>query len=154
MKVQIKAAAAGFAVAGALAATMVGGTGAASAAPSAAYPLGNCLNLSPNVVDLPYNPTRVIVADYAGKSYLTTEFSSLWGYQSRVRLDLRNQATGRHIVKFFDRRVSPPYVGTHVFTFPTSQIGKGRVTAVLTSANSNPVWTVPPKSCSGVIVIR
>lgn len=154
MRLRIKSAVAALATAGAVGTMLVGGTGQAAAAPSAAYPLSNCMGMSPNVVDLPYNPTRIIVADYAGRTYLTTEFSSLWGYQSRVRLDLRNLSTGRHIVKISDRRVSPPYVGTHQINFPTSQIGRGRVKAVLTSVNSNALWAVPTPTCSGVIVIR
>lgn len=154
LSLRIKSAAAVFAAAGSIGALLVGGTGPATAAPSAAYPLSNCMGLSPNVVDLPYNPTRIIVADYAGKTYLTTEFSSVWGYQSRVRLDLRNLSTGRHVVKVSNRRVSPPYVGTHQISFPTSQIGKGRVKAVLTSVNSNALWSLPTPTCSGVIVIR
>ncbi|MFW0789144.1 hypothetical protein [Gordonia sp. CPCC 205333] len=152
-RLRIKTGAAALAAA-ALGATLIGGTGQATAAPSAAYPLSSCIGLSPNVVDLPYNPTRIIVADYAGKTYLTTEFSSLWGYQSAVRLDLRNLQTGKRLNLRSDRRVSPPYVGTHQLSFPTSRIGKGRVKATLSSVNRNALWSVPATTCSGVIVIR
>ncbi|GAB19963.1 hypothetical protein GOEFS_098_00290 [Gordonia effusa NBRC 100432] len=150
---RIKVGAAALAAAGAIGATLVGGSGQAVAA-SAAYPLSSCIGLSPNVVDLPYNPTRVIVADYAGKTYLTTEFSSLWGYQSAVRLDLRNLRTGKRLSLRSDRRVSPPYVGTHQISFPTSQIGTGRVSATLSSVNRNALWSVPATTCSGTIVVR
>lgn len=152
----LKTAAAALAVTGALATSLLGGVAPATAA-SAAYPLANCMGLSPNIADLPYNPTRAIVADYAGTTYITTEFSSLWvgvGYQSVARLDLRNLANGRHVVKTSNRRVSPPYVGTHVFTLPTSQIGTGRVKAVLSTVNNNGLWSIPTPTCSGIITVR
>ncbi|AZG46944.1 hypothetical protein [Gordonia insulae] len=146
-----------LATAGAVGALVIGGTGLsgqAAAAPSAEYPLTNCIGPSPNIVDLPYNPTRIIVSDYAGTTWLTTEFSSLWGYRSAVRLDLQNLATGKRVTKLSDRAVSPPYVGTHQISLPTSQIGKGRVKATLSSVNRNALWAIPATTCSGVIQVR
>ncbi|GAA3708080.1 hypothetical protein [Gordonia hankookensis] len=144
----------GSAAAGAL---VIGGTGLsgqAAAAPSAAYPLSSCIGVSPNIADLPYNPTRIIVSDYAGTTWLTTEFSSLWGYRSTVRLDLQNLATGKRATKLSDRTVYPPYVGTHQIALPTSQIGKGKVKATLSSVNRNALWVIPATTCRGVIQVR
>ncbi len=147
--------------AAALAVTLVTGaavaTGAGSAQASRVYPLTNCTAPSPNIVDLPYSPTRVIVADYAGTTYLTTEFSSLWvgvGYNSRMRLDYQNLRTGQRGVRFSNRNVSPPYVGTHQISIPTAQLGRGQVRLVLNAVNSNALWSIPAPTCSAVINVR
>ncbi|QKT08583.1 hypothetical protein HUN08_16280 [Gordonia sp. X0973] len=140
---------------GTAAAAVAVGSGAANAA--RVYPLTNCTAPSPNIVDLPYNPTRVIVSEYAGNTYLTTEFNSLWvgvGYHSRMRLDFRNLHTGQRGMRISNRNVSPPYTGTHQITIPTRQLGRGPVRLVLTAVNSNALWSIPAPTCSTVISVR
>ena len=139
------------ATAGALAA------GAGSAHADGVYPLTSCLAASPNIVDMPYNPTRVIVAQYADDTYLTTEFNSVWvgmGYQSSMRLDYRNLRTGQRGTRFSTRNVSPPYTGTHVFTIRTSQLGRGPVRLTLATTNRNALISIPAPTCTTVITVR
>ena len=131
-------------------------TGTGDAAADGAYPLNNCIGLSPNIVDAPYWPTRAIVAQYAGKTYITTEFSSYWfgvGYESTARLDWRNLQTGQRGSMTNRSAVKPPYTGTHVFTIPTNRIGKGRVQVTLSTVNRNAVWALPTPTCGGVITV-
>ncbi|MFT4201477.1 MAG: hypothetical protein QM634_12195 [Gordonia sp. (in: high G+C Gram-positive bacteria)] len=136
-------------------ATAAVGAGAAHA--DRVYPLTSCTAPSPNIVDLPYNPTRVIVSEYAGNTYLTTEFTSLWvgvGYDSHMRMDFRNLRTGQRGVRFSNRHVSPPYTGTHQITIRTSSLGRGPVRLVLRTVNNNPLWSIPAPTCSAVINVR
>lgn len=131
--------------------------GAGRAHADGVYPLTSCLAPSPNIVDLPYNPTRVIVAEYAGDTYLTTEFNSVWvgmGYQSSMRLDYQNLRTGQRGSRFSTRNVSPPYTGTHVFTIRTSQLGRGPVRLVLATTNRNALISIPAPTCTTVITVR
>ncbi|MFT3901214.1 MAG: hypothetical protein QM728_13355 [Gordonia sp. (in: high G+C Gram-positive bacteria)] len=141
----------------AAAAVALGVVGAGPAAADRVYPLTNCTAMSPNVVDLPYSPTRVIVSEYAGKTYLTTEFNSVWlgvGYTSRMRLDYRNLRTGQRGVRFSTRHVSPPYTGTHQIVIATSSLGRGPVRLVLNATNSNALWSIPAPTCTSTIVVR
>ncbi|GED99172.1 hypothetical protein [Gordonia crocea] len=153
--VRTRVAAAAVAVVAAAGVAVATGAGAAQA--SRVYPLGGCTQISPNVVDLPYNPTRVIVSEYAGTTYLITEFSSVWvgaGYNSRMRLDFHNLRTGQRGVRFSNRNVSPPYVGTHQIAIRTSHLGRGPVRLTLNAVNSNALWSIPAPNCSTVITVR
>ncbi|GAB09753.1 hypothetical protein GOARA_046_00220 [Gordonia araii NBRC 100433] len=154
-KTRTKVAATALAVATTAAGAAVAGAGTANAA--RVYPLTSCTALSPNIVDLPYNPTRVIVSEYAGTTYLTTEFSSLWvgiGYTSRMRLDYHNLRTHQRGTRFSTRHVSPPYTGTHQIPIRTSHLGRGPVRVVLNAVNSNAAWSIPAPRCTAVIHVR
>lgn len=82
-----------------------------TAAASTTYPLHGCINISPNIVDAPYMPSRVIVSKYAANTYLIIDYTSYWigvGYDSAVRLDWKNLATGQKGTRFARSQVRPP----------------------------------------------
>ncbi|MDL9936185.1 hypothetical protein QSJ18_05475 [Gordonia sp. ABSL1-1] len=139
------------------AALLVGGTaGPAAAAPGGVYPLHNCINLSPNIVDLPYNPSRVIVSQYRDRTYLAIDYTSVWigaGYDSVARIDWHNLNTHKRGVIVGRNHVSPPYQGTHQVDVPTASIGRGKVALRLTTTNRNALWAVPARTCGGTIVV-
>ena len=138
--------------AGALTATA---TGAGTANAAGTYPLNGCIGLSPNIVDQPYMPTRALVSDYDGRTYITTEYSSLWlfvGYDSTARLDWHNLSTGKRGSLFSNGSPAEWRVGgTHNFAIATRTIGPGRVKITLNSVNRNALWSIPAASCSGYI---
>jgi len=138
---------------GAVAASAAITPGAAEAATT--YPLHNCLNISPNIVDVPYMPSRVIVSKYQDNTYLTIDYTSYWigiGYASAVRLDWKNLQTGKTGTRFVRSHVRPPYQGTHQFQIPTAALGPGKVKLTMSTVNSNALWAIPARSCSGTIV--
>ena len=141
----------------ALAATAASVTtpGAANADESKTYPLNDCINISPNIVDVPYMPRRVIVSKYEADTYLLIDYTSYWigvGYDSAARLDWKNLTTGQKGTTFQRGHISPPYQGTHQFRIPTAKLGPGKVKLTLSTVNSNALWSIPARSCSGVIV--
>ncbi|WP_161893559.1 hypothetical protein [Gordonia spumicola] len=153
MSIRTRLAAGAVAAAGVLAlvAAPAGDAGAATKS----YPLGDCTNLSPNVVDLPYQPNRVFVSEYAGTTYLQITYSSAWmlvGYSSHARLDWKNLTTGRHGVLVDNSVVRPPNTGVHNFTVKRSTFGPGKVKLTLTTTNRNAVWAVPARSCTSTVV--
>ena len=148
---------AAVAVVGAAGLALTTGPGGAGAAPSAEYPIATCFGLSPNVVDVPYMPRRVIVSDYAGTTYLAVDYTSYWigvGYNSDARLDWHNLRTGKRGTLTSRSHVSPPYQGVHNFTIPTRTIGTGKVRVTLNTVNRNAVWSVPATTCGGTITVR
>ncbi|MFW0789536.1 hypothetical protein [Gordonia sp. CPCC 205333] len=149
---RIRSAVAAVVAAGALATSIAGGTGQASAL--AAYRLTSCIGLSPNVVDFPYNPTLLYVDQFRGKTILSVDASSYWGYQSAMRFDLRNLQTGKRLTVRTDQRVLPPNTGFHKIYISPSRIGKGRVKVTLSTVNRNALWSVPATTCSAVVAIR
>ncbi|MBM7366051.1 hypothetical protein [Gordonia hydrophobica] len=129
--------------------------GTAQAADAKEYPLHDCINISPNIVDMPYMPHRVIVSKYESNTYLQIDYTSYWigvGYDSSVRLDWKNLKTGQKGTTFQRNHISPPYQGTHNFTIPTAKLGPGKVKLTMSTVNSNALWAVPARSCSGTIV--
>ena len=128
-----------------------------AAADTRTYALNDCINISPNIVDVPYHPTSAFVSEYAGSTYIHIQYNSLWlgvGYNSSARLDWRNLQTGLRGSKTVRSKVTPPNTGVHTYQIPTSQIGTGRVQVTLTSTNSNALWAIPARSCGGTIVTR
>ena len=126
-----------------------------AAAATKAYPLNNCINISPNIVDVPYMPSRAIVSEYAGTTYIAIDYTSYWigvGYDSAARLDWHNLQTNRRGTLHTRSHVSPPYSGVHNFTVPRAMFGPGKVKLTLTTTNSNALWAIPARSCSGVVV--
>ena len=147
------AAVAAAGVLGATAATIVGGTGDASA--TAEFPLRDCINISPNIVDLPYMPTRAFVSEYADTTYIQVQYGSYWigvGYDSVSRLDWRNLSTGKHGTLVDRSWVRPPNTGVHNFDLPSSKFGPGKDKLTLSTTNSNAMWSIPARSCSGTVV--
>ena len=152
-----RAAAAAVAVFGAAGLALSTGPGDANAAPSAEYPIGTCFGMSPNVVDVPYMPRRVIVSDYAGTTSLAIDYTSYWigvGYDSTATLDWHNLRTGKRGTLTSRSHVSPPYQGVHNFTIPTKTIGTGKVGVTLNTVNRNALWSVPATTCGGTITVR
>lgn len=144
-----------MAVALAATAVSVAAPGTANAAADRVYPLHDCINISPNIVDMPYRPYRVIVSKYRENAYLLIDYTSYWigvGYDSAARLDWTNLTTGQKGTRFQRSHVSPPYQGTHQFQIPTAALGPGKVKVTLSTVNSNALWSIPARSCSGVIV--
>lgn len=138
----------------AAATSAVTGTGDAEAV-TREYPLHNCVNISPNIVDLPYMPTRVFVSDYAGKTYLQITYGSLWlltGYDSVARLDWHNLRTDQRGTLIDHSSVRPPNTGVHNFTIASSAFGPGKVRLTLSTVNRNALWAIPARSCSGTVV--
>ncbi len=148
--------AATVAVLGAAGLVVATGPGQARAA-SAEYPISTCFGLSPNIVDFPYIPRRVIVSDYAGTTYLAVDYTSYWigvGYDSDARLDWHNPRTGKRGSLTSHNHVRPPYQGVHNFTIPTKTIGTGQVRVTLNTVNRNALWSIPATSCGGTITVR
>ncbi|MFC3243017.1 hypothetical protein ACFOJ6_12390 [Gordonia humi] len=117
--------------------------------------LRDCINISPNIVDLPYLPHRAIVSEYAGTTYIQIDYGSLWvgvGYDSTARLDWRNLNTGRSGTMVDHSRVRPPNTGVHNYSLPRTTFGPGKVKLTLTTTNSNALWSIPARSCSGTVV--
>lgn len=153
---RVAAAAAAVAITGA---GVVGLTTAAAGEAAAAteYRMTQCLGLSPNIVDVPFMPSRAIVAQYGGKTYIAVDFTSYWigvGYRSDARLDWHNTRTNKRGVLRSTTHISPPYQGVHNFVINTSAIGTGRVNITLNATNSNALWAIPAIACNGSIVIR
>ncbi|MGV9713887.1 hypothetical protein ACWDTI_24880 [Gordonia sp. NPDC003424] len=142
-----------------VAGTLAGATaGSAGAAPTGdrVYPLSSCFGLSPNIVDTPYNPTRALVSQYDGNTYIATEYSSLWlgvGYSSSARLDWHNLRTGKRGSIVSNTRTQPPYSGIHYFVAPTRRLGPGPVRITLSTVNRNALWSIPAQTCSGTITV-
>ncbi|MGB6245857.1 hypothetical protein [Gordonia sp. (in: high G+C Gram-positive bacteria)] len=119
------------------------------------FPLHGCANISPNIVDLPYLPSRAIVSDYAGTTYLQIDYGSLWigvGYDSVARLSWHNLQTGRHGTLVDHSRVRPPNTGVHNFSLPTAEFGPGKVKLTLSTVNRNALWSIPARTCGGTVV--
>ncbi|ALG85945.1 hypothetical protein [Gordonia phthalatica] len=143
------------AVALAATAASVAAPGTANADQSKTYAMHDCINISPNIVDMPYRPYRVIVSKYLSNTYLVIDYTSYWigvGYDSAARLDWKNLTTGQKGTRIARNHISPPYPGTHQFQIPTAKLGPGKVKLTLSTVNSNALWAVPARSCSGVIV--
>ncbi|MFW0796659.1 hypothetical protein AAFP30_22835 [Gordonia sp. CPCC 205515] len=141
--------------AGTLAAATAGTAGAAPTG-DRVYPLSSCFGLSPNIVDTPYNPTRAMVSQYDGTTYIATEYSSLWlgvGYSSSARLNWHNLRTNKRGTIVSNTSVKPPYSGIHYFTAPTRTIGPGPVRVTLSSVNRNALWAIPAQTCSATISV-
>ncbi|EGD55438.1 hypothetical protein [Gordonia neofelifaecis] len=139
---------------GAVAASVVAGIGHADAV-TKEYPLHDCINISPNIVDLPYMPTRVFVSDYAGTTYMQITYGSYWigvGYDSVARLDWTNLTTNRKGTLIDKSWVRPPNTGVHNFTLPSRDFGPGKVKLTLSTVNRNALWAIPARSCGGVVV--
>ncbi|GAB18295.1 hypothetical protein GOEFS_050_00730 [Gordonia effusa NBRC 100432] len=155
---RMKFIAAAVAVAGAFGATLTG------AAPAAAviihdkstdyYDMSKCIGLSPNVVDLPYQPIGIYVTHRGATTGIATKWDSYLGYHSDARIDLRNLKTGKRFTWRFPHQVTQPYNGSQYREIPTSKIGKGRVQLTLNSVNRNALWALPAPTCSTVITIR
>ncbi|GAC79093.1 MULTISPECIES: hypothetical protein [Gordonia] len=153
MSVRTRLAAGAVAAAGA-AALILAPAGDASAV-TKTYPIGDCTNLSPNVVDMPYQPNRVFVSEYAGTVYMQITYGSLWlglGYDSHARLAWKNLQTGRNGVLVDNSIVRPPNTGVHNFTVKRSTFGPGKVRLTLTTTNRNAVWAVPARTCTSTVV--
>lgn len=153
-KLRTRAAATLISVSAAAAMTVAGGVGQANA--SQEFPIPNCIGVSPNIVDIPFKLSNAIVSQYQDTTWITVTYGSLWvgvGYDSAVRLDWRNPATGQSGTKLSESRVVPPNTGVHSFQFPTEQIGKGRVEVSFSSVNRNALWAIPALTCSGSVVV-
>lgn len=138
----------------AAAAALVAGAGTAEAA-TKEYPLHDCINVSPNIVDMPYMPSRVIISEYAGTTYMQVDYSSLWigvGYDSVARLDWHNLKTNKRGTLVDHSVVRPPNTGVHNFTIKRSTFGPGKVNVTLSTVNRNALWAIPARSCSGTVV--
>lgn len=132
---------------------LLSGTGSAEAA-TIAYPLNDCINISPNIVDLPYAPTRAMVSEYAGTTYIQIDYSSLWlgiGYDSVARLDWHNLKTNKRGTLIDHSVVRPPNTGVHNFTVPRDSFGPGQVRLTLSTVNRNALWSIPARSCGGTV---
>ncbi|AUH67124.1 MULTISPECIES: hypothetical protein [Gordonia] len=140
--------------AAAVVSSLLAGAGSAGAV-TREYPLHGCLNVSPNIVDMPYRPFRAIVSEYAGTTYIQIDYGSLWigvGYDSVARLDWHNLQTGRKGTMIDHSQVRPPNTGVHNFSLPRSTFGPGRVQLRLSTVNRNALWAIPARSCGGVVV--
>ncbi|MEE3849971.1 hypothetical protein VZC37_06480 [Gordonia sp. LSe1-13] len=155
LRTRVAATAAAIAVTGA---GIVGlSTATAGEATADRHPLPGCIGLSPNIVDLPFWPETVDVAQYTGKTYISVDFTSYWlfvGYRSDARLDWHNPGAKKRGVLFSSTQVQSPYVGVHWFVIPTNAIGRGNVNVTLSATNSNALWSIPSIPCSGTIVVR
>ncbi len=137
-----------------VAASLMAGAGDAGAA-TKVYPLHDCINISPNIVDLPYMPTRAMVSEYANTTYIQIDYSSYWlgiGYDSAARLDWHNLKTGKKGTLVDNSRVRPPYPGVHNFSINRGAFGPGEVKLTLSSVNRNALWAIPARSCSGTVI--
>ncbi|MDL9946900.1 hypothetical protein QSJ19_15150 [Gordonia sp. ABSL11-1] len=138
--------------------SLVGTAGAASAAPASerSFPINNCFGVSPNIVDTPFMPRGVIVGHYDGWTNVMVTYSSLWlgvGYDSVARFDWRHLDNGKRGTFISSTATRPPNTGTHGFTWPRYQPGKGRVELTLSAVNRNALWSIPTNTCKTVIVV-
>ncbi|GAC66847.1 hypothetical protein [Gordonia soli] len=131
-------------------------TGAPAPSTSRGFPINNCFGLSPNIVDVPYAPSQVVVGQYDGWTNVMVTYGSLWlltGYDSVARFDWRHLDNGKRGTFVSNSNVRPPNTGVHGFTWPRNQPGKGRVEVTLSTVNRNALWEIPATTCKGTIVI-
>ncbi|MFT4397918.1 hypothetical protein ACLTEW_23615 [Gordonia lacunae] len=137
---------------------LVGAAGPASAAPSSdrSFPISNCFGISPNIVDTPFMPRGVSVGHYDGWTTVMVTYSSLWlgvGYDSVARFDWRHLSNGKRGTFISSTSTRPPNTGTHGFSWPRYQPGKGRVELTLSAVNRNALWAIPTTTCKAVIEV-
>ena len=129
--------------------------GAGSAEADTHYPLRGCIGLSPNVVDVPYQPTTLSVAKVDDHTFIDTSYNSLWvfaPYESFARLEWRNLATNKRGSMTKKAYPAPWGVGgIHSFRIPTRDIDRGPVKVTLSALNRNALWSIPSQSCSGTV---
>ncbi len=132
------------------------GVGPAAADGTRVYPMKNCEQISPNLVDWPYNPDRVIVDQFGAKTTIWFEYRSLWyhhGYASDTKMEWRNLRTGQHGTKNAWSHVYPLEAQPQRFTFPTSKLGTGPVKLTFTTVNTNWFWSMPAFTCTATVQI-
>ncbi|MFC9894247.1 hypothetical protein ACFVMC_11190 [Nocardia sp. NPDC127579] len=146
--------------------TVFGLAGAALAAPADAAPIATqrvdgvqCLGLSPNIVDLPYDGGFLVQTDtnapgriaYLNVGGIGSPIRSVFGYVTEATVSWQNLDTGA--AGAVTRSYRQGIATENGMQFSGLDTGAGRVRVTVSGVNRGPLLSLPAPACTGEVTI-